>query len=247
MTELTELTQPVETPAEPPLQFSLRSLLLLQLAVAIFCGLMVMIGIFAVLVLCIATALAAIIHVRPENRTLQRACIDLLYGIVLPILCFIFDPGFLREYGPLGSARGWSELLYTALSLQLVAFLAWQVAGRWMHWSCVAILAGVLWVGVGIASIVGLVLLPVSLFGLIAFGIGALGFTPLLTAVVFGRNAARATRRMKRVDGGVALVLLGIVLAIVIPLLIYPLVGPAILWALKSILISNKPFGRLFA
>ena len=241
MTELTELPQPVETPAEPPLQFTLRSLLLLQLVCAVFCGLLVTIGIFAVLVLWIATAVAAIIHVRPENRTLQRACIDLLYGIVLPILCFIFDPGFVREHGFWGSAPGLSEVFYTAVSLQLPAFLAWQVAGRWMHWSCVAILAGVLWVGVGIATSVGLMMLPLSVIGLIV-GIGALGFTPFLTAVVFGRNAIRATRRAKRVRGGVVLVFLGIVLAIVIPLLIYPVVGPAILWALNSIPVPKSPF-----
>jgi hypothetical protein len=73
----------------------------------------------------------------------------------------------------------------------------------------------------------GIALLLFSLLGLLFYGLGALGFIPFLTAVVYGRNAAKALRSD---DGGqpLARILLGILIAIAVPMLAYWLVGDRI-------------------
>jgi hypothetical protein len=188
-----------------------------------------------VLLLFVATLTLAAIRVRPQNLALKRACIDLLGGVILPILCFIFDPilreGAFHQYGNKVAA----EFFYTAVSIQIIVFLVWRLAGRWTSRDSAEFVAGVLWVGAGIAFVVGVLLSLFSLLGLLVYGIGALGFTPFLTATVFARNAIRAMRRAN--DGGrvVVLMFLGAGVAIAVPVLLYGVVGPPILAALSHI------------
>jgi hypothetical protein len=54
-------------------------------------------------------------------------------------------------------------------------------------------LAGALFAGAFFCVLVGVVLIPFSVFGLV-FGIGIFGFTPFLTALVYLRNSVRAFR-----------------------------------------------------
>src|SRR5262249_32640562 len=63
--------------------------------------------------------------------------------------------------------------------------------------------AGLLAGGAVFAALLGLVLLPFSLIGL-SIGIGALGFSPFVTAFVFLRNAVRAFRRCGEEDSAVS-------------------------------------------
>jgi len=83
--------------------------------------------------------------------------------------------------------------------------------------------AGVLIVGCFIASVIGTLMLPLSLFGLL-FVIGVLGFTPFLTAYAFGRNALRAFPLRLAEHGqrpfAAFLVASGITFAISVPLVI---------------------------
>ena len=81
-------------------------------------------------------------------------------------------------------------------------------------------------------------LVPVSLIGLIVYGIGLLGFTPFLTCVVFCRNASQAMRHgtaagSKRVS--LPLFLLGVMLGVVIPVCICWMAGPWIEHLIKSL------------
>lgn len=59
-----------------------------------------------------------------------------------------------------------------------------------------ALIAGLFFIASAISLAIGIVLIPFSLFGLIVL-IGALGFTPFFTSVIFLRNGVRAMRAAK--------------------------------------------------
>jgi hypothetical protein len=69
---------------------------------------------------------------------------------------------------------------------------------------------------------VGLVLVPFSLMGLLIYGIGILGSAPFLTALVYLRNSSRALRAGKVATGfgGALIPAAGIVLVAGLPLLL---------------------------
>lgn len=221
---------PVEEPEEAPVQFTLRTLLVLQLVCAIFFGLLLMIGAFALPILLVGAVVFAAVRVRPENVPLKRMVVDLLFGVVVPVSCLVIAPGLLE--GPY--FRPWAggqrlvcgpfeQFLFAAISVQMVAFLAWRLGGRWMHRGFVALLAGGLWFGVVLAGGIvllygaGAVMLFFGVLGCSAIVIGVLDLVPVSVAVVFARNAAAATCRAKTVRGRVLLVLLGAAIAFAVP------------------------------
>jgi hypothetical protein len=109
---------------------------------------------------------------------------DLLFGLLLPLTCFLFDAGL-----GLGIA---TRLI--SIALPLVAFELILIAASWVlapKCSNVrAALAGALAPGAICAGAVGLFLLPLSILGTV-YVIGLLGFVPLITCFVFAR-ASRA-------------------------------------------------------
>ncbi len=237
---------PVEEPEEAPVQFTLRTLLVLQLVCAIFFGLLLMIGAFALPILFIGAVIFAAIRVRPENVPLKRMVVDLLFGVVVPVTCLVIDPWLLE--GPV--VRPWAggqrlvsgplhQFLFAAIGVQMLLFPVWRLGGRWMHRRLVALLAGALWFGTALAGQVALGAFAVFLVLGLLFGRGAiagylLALLPLFTAVVFARNAIAATRRARTVKGGILLVLLGAAIAFAIPFFC-PELGLAISHALHAI------------
>jgi hypothetical protein len=127
-------------------------------------------------------------QLRPTNG--QRT-FDVLFGGLTPLLCLILDPGILRQGSipdePL--LENWSVYVHTEIAIGLVLlgfFLAFQRASP--------ILAGAL-LGCGTFSLLlGLLLLPLSMLALIEVPIAVFGFTPILTGLVFMRNACRCCR-----------------------------------------------------
>jgi len=119
---------------------------------------------------------------------------DWAFGVVLPVICFFFDPvvfrswegfdrAYLGTYGPFAYACSFISIML------LMAWLLW----RERLGALSAVFGGVFLVASAFSLVVGVALLPISLLGLILF-IGALGFTPLITSVIFFRNAVRAFR-----------------------------------------------------
>ncbi len=151
---------PVEEPEEAPVQFTLRTLLVLQLVCAIFFGLLLMIGAFALPILFIGAVIFAAIRVRPENVPLKRMVVDLLFGVVVPVTCLVIDPGLLE--GPV--VRPWAggqRLVsgpFEPVPLRghrrsdAGSSSLWRLGGRWMHRRFVALLAGALWFGAALAG-----------------------------------------------------------------------------------------------
>jgi hypothetical protein len=119
-----------------------------------------------------------------------------IFGVILPVICFAFDPiVFKGGFGGSAMFANYKPFAYLLSFTCVMAMAAWLIFGEKLKWLN-GFLAGLFFLG-GIVSLgVGIVLLPFSLFGLVVL-IGALGFTPLFTAVIFLRNAFRALHASK--------------------------------------------------
>ena len=100
-----------------------------------------------------------------------------------------------------------------AIVLGMISLIGWFILRK--SSSLVAgLFAGLLSGGAGLALMLGIYLLPMSVIGLL-FAIGIFGFAPFLTAFVFARNAVRAyghASRQTRRPWFLATALLGFVL-----------------------------------
>jgi len=190
--------------------YGLRSLMLTVAAVAVSLAMMRWWGIFgAAAVFGLALVLSAF-ATQMWSRSGVRLAFDLTWGIVIPLICLAYDPGIFRDHyaypDPTGpppfdpSAWGVRTVFYyVALGYQMLLLAVWIGWGHAMK-RIASFVEGGLWVGCLAAVLIGLILLPNSLLGLIV-GIGALGFTPWLTAFVFYRRAreAHATAQIRSV------------------------------------------------
>ena len=217
--------------ADTPLQFGIRDLLIAQAVCAVCLGLFMMVGIFALMTIFIATLVYCAMRVQPERRKLKRWIVDLMGGVVLPAMCLVYDPGFFYD-----SPNRLTDAAFVAIVLQMLTLPAWAVGGRYVgRWS--ALFGGVLLVGAVIAGTIGAILSPLSVLGTFVYGIGLLGFTPFLTCVVFSRNLADAMRQAHAAGGKWDVRLLfamGLLLAAGLPFLMESLFGQWIEMAIKS-------------
>ena len=121
---------------------------------------------------------------------------DWIFGVVLPVICFVFDPIVFKGDGwgaaYLGTYKPFAYLLSFVSVMAMSAWLIWGEKLKWLN----TFLAGLFIVG-GIVSLgISIILLPISLLGLFVI-IGALGFTPVFSAVVYLRNSLRAYQAAK--------------------------------------------------
>lgn len=125
--------------------------------------------------------------------TVPQTVADFLFGIILPVLCFIFDPvvfrgGFIMGRPILGEIR---FLAYTIAFIEIATLLIWLLRRERLGAHSIAV-SGFLYVGALVSLFIGIGILPFSIIGTVFFGIGLLGFIPFITALVFLRNARRA-------------------------------------------------------
>jgi hypothetical protein len=119
---------------------------------------------------------------------------DVIFGIVLPVACFFFDPGIFRSgfwgFGDslFGIAKPFAYLISFTAIFGLIGFLLFGEKLRSLN----TFFSGLFTVGAVFSLILAVVLLPFSIIGLILAFVGILGFVPFFTAFVFARNAVRA-------------------------------------------------------
>lgn len=152
--------------------------------------------------------------------TLRRWIFDLLFGVVGPLLCLIFDPAVFK--GEMGGLMSLVRVFaYTSIGIGLVTLTIWLVFGTRFQWGR-SIIAGILMFGALFAFLLGLVMLPLTILGVFIAGIGLLGFLPFVTGFIYLRNGRRALGsatqlpidKALRMAGGF---LCGIALVIAIP------------------------------
>lgn len=123
----------------------------------------------------------------PSQRTF-----DWFFGVILPVVCFAFDPFIFTSHWESSLLGSYRPFAYILSYVSIMAMIAWLLFGERLKWLG-AFLAGLFGIGAFISFTLGILLLPFSLFGLM-FLIGVLGFTPLFSAAVYLRNAVWAFR-----------------------------------------------------
>ena len=125
------------------------------------------------------------------RATRGQKIFDALVGIALPLVCLTLDPVVFRSVGmgePL--LGGYRLFAYAVIGLEITLLALWLALGeRVGEWG--GMLGGAMLAGALFSLVVGILLLPYSVLGLIIL-IGAFGFSPFLTAFVYLRNGRRA-------------------------------------------------------
>jgi hypothetical protein len=133
-----------------------------------------------------------------EPGSAQRGrIIDWTFGVILPLICFYFDPFVFRgpAIGSDGLLHAYQLPVYTVAGTSVMTMAAWLLWGEKLG-SLRLPVAFVMLVGAVMSSILAAVLFPFSMVGLLVI-IGVLGFTPGFTAFVFWRNAFRVLRSLR--------------------------------------------------
>jgi len=129
------------------------------------------------------------------QATTPQVVFDVVFGIVGPILCFIFDPIAFREgIGGFGKPlfQAYQVFAYMFSAFAMAVLTVWLVFGSRLTFGR-RFISGVLVSGGLFCVVIGCLLLPFSVIGLVIL-IGIFGFTPFATAIVYLRNASRAAR-----------------------------------------------------
>lgn len=123
------------------------------------------------------------------TQTPGQMVFDVVFGLLMPLFCFYFDPGIVRRgaFTPLGDL---SIFIYAFSGLAIVALFIWLVFVR-RNRSSNPILGGVLLAGATVSFSIGVMILPLTLIGIL-FVIGLLGLVPFVTGFVYLRNGVRA-------------------------------------------------------
>jgi hypothetical protein len=118
---------------------------------------------------------------------------DAIFAIIMPILVLAADP-FVFKGGIFGRSllEDYQLIAYVISTVEIGFFLGWRTFRKRVS-KFAAVFGGLFLVGATFSAVIGLLILPYSVFGLMAL-IGALGFTPFFTAFVFLRNGIRAMK-----------------------------------------------------
>ena len=157
-----------------------------------------------------------------SEQTWGQITLDLIFGVVLPVVCFVLDPFIFRPQpdgqAMLGSYTGFAYSLALATIVGTTISLVFSKKLGIMN----AALSGLFAVSGVVSLIVGLAILPMSILGMF-FLIGFLGFTPLISAFVMMRRSVvsfRETARLPDQTAVVSLFMLSVITSVVIPYLI---------------------------
>lgn len=181
-----------------------------------------------------------------NSATSAQIIFDLIFGILMPVLCFVFDPGILGANGLVGvpvlSLLRLSCFFYGLSCLAIPTLVLWLAVGRRIRAGS-GMVAGVLMAGAFCSFSLGILILPLTLLGLFLL-IGVLGFTPLVTGFVYLRNAVRAHNRSKTgaiMPRSVGVLLLSFALTIAVPVVANVQVSRMVDRSMEQILQGNKP------
>jgi hypothetical protein len=122
----------------------------------------------------------------------KQGLFDWTFGLILPALCFYFDPFVFRGTGGGALLASYQLPVYFVSGLAIMSLVTWMLWGPRLG-PLNALFAGLFALTGMVALLIGVVLLPFSFFGMF-YLIGFLGYTPLLTSFVLLRNAVRAYR-----------------------------------------------------
>jgi hypothetical protein len=231
-----ELIAVTQNPAEGaqmagPLRFSIGQLLVAMAVAAVLLALFRAMGIVGA-ALAFAVAFAFTLGIYPRwqpSQPRQAAMFDFVCGMLMPLVCLVFDPFVFKDEKLPPNASSQMAVLGAQIyngSFVAYAVLGWQIAtmgivlaaGR-VRGPWAGIVTGTLFLGAGFAAVIGVLLVPLATIGLLMV-IGVLGYTPLFTAYAFIRRYKQVSQqaiadlpKMQRIAWGV----LGVIAAMAIP------------------------------
>jgi hypothetical protein len=126
---------------------------------------------------------------RPTT-TRAQVVFDVVFGIVAPVLCFIFDPIVFKGEFDEGLFPQFQSFAYMVSAIEILLLIVWLTCGRLLH-PRTRLVGGALAAGALFSGLIGIAILPFTLLGLF-LGIGIFGFVPFLTGLVYLRNARSA-------------------------------------------------------
>jgi len=178
-----------------------------------------------------------------DTATRPQLVFDVIFGIVMPVICFYFDPGIIRSHyrwdGYLSLGQH-AITIYMFSGFAILGLMFWM--GLRKQANRYAPLIGGLFVSAATFSfLLGVLMLPASLIGLIII-IGALGFTPFATGLVFLRNGVRAINQTRSSSTGriqVKMIATAALLAFCVPLVTSWQLGRAADRAVNQIVLSD--------
>jgi len=134
--------------------------------------------------------------------TQSQVIFDVVLGVIMPVLCLVFDPVVFRNLLPLGQAILSSIKIfgYVSIILGIIALSLWLLLRHHLSWLN-AFLAGILLYGAFFALLLGIVLLPFSVIGLLGL-VGILGLhlfsRHLCSSETASVHTSRLTNRSER-------------------------------------------------
>lgn len=150
--------------------------------------------------------------------TKKQVVFDVLFGVVMPVFCLLADPIMFNGIFGRGIAENFRLFGYSLVGFEILCLVVWLTAGR-RSAILSAVLSAALMMGALFSVVVGIVLMPFSIIGLL-FIIGVFGFSPWFTAMAFARNAIRAYNfakpRLRKIEL-VSVVAGGILATIMVP------------------------------
>ncbi len=199
---------PEDAQSVQPLRFRLAELFVVITVAAALLALFRAVGIFGALFSFI-TALAFTNELYPRWRSKQdqEAMFDFIWGIIMPIVCLVFDPFVFKfDQDVFDMANGHefgfslSRAHFSAFSIPVYTF----IVAQWLSLALLiiigrpsprlaAFLSGFLAVGFLFSGVLGVLLFVPSLLGVFAMAIGVLGLTPLFTARAYYRRTKYAS------------------------------------------------------
>ncbi len=125
-----------------------------------------------------------------SNPTFAQRKFDWLVGVILPVICFAFDPIVFKTEG--GLLNDYSTFANLGSYVAVMSMMAWLLWGKGLA-SLTALVAGLFFSAAIVSFAIGIFLFPFSLIGLIVI-VGALGFVPFFLSFSLLRNSVRAYR-----------------------------------------------------
>jgi hypothetical protein len=128
------------------------------------------------------------------NRTSAQDAFDVVFGLVLPILCLVADPVVFKSFPLFGPAilEDYQLLAYVVCTVEMGFFLVWRTFPKRVT-AFSPLFAGVFLIGACFSIVIGLAMLPVTLLTILLV-IGLLGLLPFVSAFVYLRNGVRALK-----------------------------------------------------
>jgi hypothetical protein len=126
------------------------------------------------------------------NRTGGQDAFDVIFGLILPILCFMADPVVFKSLAIFGRPlfEDYQLFAYVVSTVEMGCFLVWRTFPSKVN-TLSPLFGGVFLIGACVSGWIGLAMLPLTLPALL-FVIGFLGLIPFLTAFVYLRTGIRA-------------------------------------------------------